>query len=209
MRTGWADGPEFVTQCPIRPGQSYTYRFTIDGQEGTLWWHAHSSWLRATVYGALIIYPREGTSYTFAKPKRESTLLLGKNRLSSKNVLVYTELIRVKQDSDLRWVGLTEFLTICRRMVEYQSSRRYQRGSQNRRCPKHFWCIHHQRSTWWSLQLLQQRYDLQPSTEMNFYEAMRLLLVTMNYYGLIKASLFVMKTLLLYRWLWVKRSSYG
>ncbi|KAF9591936.1 hypothetical protein IFM89_010294, partial [Coptis chinensis] len=47
MRTAWADGPEFVTQCPIRPGGSYTYRFTIEGQEGTLWWHAHSSWLRA------------------------------------------------------------------------------------------------------------------------------------------------------------------
>ncbi|KAJ9175943.1 hypothetical protein P3X46_014442 [Hevea brasiliensis] len=77
MRTGWADGPEFVTQCPIRPGGTYTYRFTIDGQEGTLWWHAHSSWLRATVYGALIIYPREGTSYPFPKPKRETPILLG------------------------------------------------------------------------------------------------------------------------------------
>ncbi|KAF3971732.1 hypothetical protein ACB098_06G136800 [Castanea mollissima] len=77
MRTGWADGPEFVTQCPIRPGGSYTYRFTIQGQEGTLWWHAHSSWLRATVYGALIIHPKEGDSYPFTKPKRETTLLLG------------------------------------------------------------------------------------------------------------------------------------
>ncbi|KAG8390146.1 hypothetical protein BUALT_Bualt01G0053200 [Buddleja alternifolia] len=77
MRTGWADGPEFVTQCPIRPGASYTYRFTIQGQEGTLWWHAHSSWLRATVYGALIIRPREGDSYPFPKPKRETPLLLG------------------------------------------------------------------------------------------------------------------------------------
>ncbi|KAK6145560.1 hypothetical protein DH2020_022380 [Rehmannia glutinosa] len=76
-RTGWADGPEFVTQCPIRPGKSYTYRFTIQGQEGTLWWHAHSSWLRATVYGALIIRPREGDSYPFPKPKRETPLLLG------------------------------------------------------------------------------------------------------------------------------------
>ncbi|KAI3470927.1 hypothetical protein Pfo_027590 [Paulownia fortunei] len=65
MRTAWADGPEFVTQCPIRPGGSYTYRFTIQGQEGTLWWHAHSSWLRATVYGALIIRPKEGDSYPF------------------------------------------------------------------------------------------------------------------------------------------------
>ncbi|KZV34935.1 laccase-12 [Dorcoceras hygrometricum] len=77
IRTGWADGPEFVTQCPIRPGGSYTYRFTIQEQEGTLWWHAHSSWLRATVYGALIIRPKEGDSYPFAEPKRESTLLLG------------------------------------------------------------------------------------------------------------------------------------
>ncbi|KAJ8764155.1 hypothetical protein K2173_005068 [Erythroxylum novogranatense] len=77
MRTAWADGPEFVTQCPIRPGGSYTYRFTIQGQEGTLWWHAHSSWLRATVYGALIIRPKEGSSYPFPKPKRETPLLLG------------------------------------------------------------------------------------------------------------------------------------
>ncbi|KAK9168030.1 hypothetical protein Syun_000170 [Stephania yunnanensis] len=77
MRTGWADGPEFVTQCPIRPGGSYTYRFTIEGQEGTLWWHAHSSWLRATVYGALIIRPREGSSYPFTKPKRQTPILLG------------------------------------------------------------------------------------------------------------------------------------
>ncbi|KAE8689626.1 Laccase-5 [Hibiscus syriacus] len=77
MRTGWADGPEFVTQCPIRPGGSYTYRFTVQGQEGTLWWHAHSSWLRATVYGALIIRPRDGESYPFHKPKRETPILLG------------------------------------------------------------------------------------------------------------------------------------
>ncbi|KAL9226726.1 hypothetical protein vseg_002504 [Gypsophila vaccaria] len=77
MRTGWADGPEFVTQCPIRPGESYTYRFKIQGQEGTLWWHAHSSWLRATVYGALIIRPREGTPYPFPKPNRETPIILG------------------------------------------------------------------------------------------------------------------------------------
>ncbi|MQL91525.1 hypothetical protein Taro_024138 [Colocasia esculenta] len=77
MRTGWADGPEFVTQCPIRPGGSYTYRFTVEGQEGTLWWHAHSSWLRATVYGALVIRPKENTTYPFGNPKREFPILLG------------------------------------------------------------------------------------------------------------------------------------
>lgn len=77
LRSAWADGPEFVTQCPIRPGGSFTYRFTIQGQEGTLWWHAHSSWLRATVYGALIIRPKLGDSYPFPKPNREAPLLLG------------------------------------------------------------------------------------------------------------------------------------
>nr|QCZ35196.1 laccase 29 [Salvia miltiorrhiza] len=77
MRSAWADGPEFVTQCPIRAGKSYTYRFTIQGQEGTLWWHAHSSWLRATVYGGLIIRPKQGDAYPFPKPHRETPLLLG------------------------------------------------------------------------------------------------------------------------------------
>ncbi|KAK1410787.1 hypothetical protein QVD17_37326 [Tagetes erecta] len=66
VRTGWADGPAYVTQCPIRPGQSYTYKFTVSGQRGTLWWHAHIAWQRATVYGAFIIYPR--MPYPFAAP---------------------------------------------------------------------------------------------------------------------------------------------
>ncbi|KAH9294906.1 hypothetical protein KI387_038494, partial [Taxus chinensis] len=77
LRTGWADGPAYVTQCPIQPGGSYRYRFTIVEQEGTLWWHAHVSWLRATVYGALVIYPRRGALYPFPKPHEEIPLMLG------------------------------------------------------------------------------------------------------------------------------------
>ncbi|KAJ4839803.1 Laccase-3 [Turnera subulata] len=77
LRNPWADGPDHVTQCPIQPGRSYTYRFTIQNQEGTLWWHAHSRWLRATVYGALIIYPKLGSPYPFPMPKKEIPILLG------------------------------------------------------------------------------------------------------------------------------------
>lgn len=73
----WADGPEYITQCPIQPGGTYTYRFTIQNQVGTLWWHAHSQWLRATVYGALIIYPKFGLPYPFATPNQEIPVLLG------------------------------------------------------------------------------------------------------------------------------------
>ncbi|KAJ9545276.1 hypothetical protein OSB04_024983 [Centaurea solstitialis] len=75
--TPWADGPEFVTQCPIRPGGNYTYKFNLTGQVGTLWWHSHVQWLRATVYGALVIRPRDGQKYPFVKPYREDTIMLG------------------------------------------------------------------------------------------------------------------------------------
>ncbi|KAK6249776.1 hypothetical protein SCA6_003781 [Theobroma cacao] len=66
FRTGWADGPAYITQCPIRGGQSYTYKFTVEDQRGTLLWHAHHSWQRASVYGAFIIYPR--MPYPFSAP---------------------------------------------------------------------------------------------------------------------------------------------
>ncbi|KAL9665249.1 hypothetical protein QQ045_020663 [Rhodiola kirilowii] len=75
------NGPAFITQCPIRPGGAYTYRFTIENQEGTLWWHAHSRWLRATIYGALIIYPIVGTTYPFPAPKAEFPVLLDTIRI--------------------------------------------------------------------------------------------------------------------------------
>ncbi|XP_021859777.1 laccase-11 [Spinacia oleracea] len=76
-RNGWADGPAYITQCPIQTGNTYTYDFNVTGQRGTLWWHAHISWLRATVYGAIVIMPKEGTSFPFPQPHMEANLVLG------------------------------------------------------------------------------------------------------------------------------------
>ncbi|XP_058103404.1 laccase-1-like, partial [Magnolia sinica] len=76
VRTGWADGPAYITQCPIQTNQSYTYKFTVINQRGTLWWHAHLSWQRATVHGAFIIHPR--LPYPFAIPiEAEVPIILG------------------------------------------------------------------------------------------------------------------------------------
>lgn len=58
QRTAWADGPSYITQCPIKGGKSYKYKFQVINQRGTLLWHAHYRWQRASVYGAFIIYPR-------------------------------------------------------------------------------------------------------------------------------------------------------
>ncbi|VAH66200.1 unnamed protein product [Triticum turgidum subsp. durum] len=78
LLSGWADGAHMITECPIQPAGNFTYRFNITGQEGTLWWHAHSSLLRATVYGALIIKPRNGTDgYPYAAPYGEIPIILG------------------------------------------------------------------------------------------------------------------------------------
>lgn len=77
LRNGWADGPAYITQCPIQANQSYLYNITITGQRGTLLWHAHISWLRATLYGPIIILPKRNESYPFPKPHKEFTILFG------------------------------------------------------------------------------------------------------------------------------------
>ncbi|SCU91041.1 LANO_0D10594g1_1 [Lachancea nothofagi CBS 11611] len=36
------DGPQMVTQCPIMPGDTFVYNFTVVNQVGTYWIHSHS-----------------------------------------------------------------------------------------------------------------------------------------------------------------------
>ncbi|XP_027352374.1 laccase-7-like [Abrus precatorius] len=76
LLSAWADGPEYVTQCTISPRNNYTYKFNVTRQEGTLWWHAHASVLRATVHGAFIIHPRSG-QFPFPKPFEQVPIILG------------------------------------------------------------------------------------------------------------------------------------
>ncbi|KAF9436682.1 hypothetical protein BGZ76_003283 [Entomortierella beljakovae] len=55
--TNWMDGTTGVTQCPIPPGQSFTYNFTVPNQWGTYWWHAHAaSQYIDGIIGPLIIH---------------------------------------------------------------------------------------------------------------------------------------------------------
>ncbi|KAG9121220.1 laccase, multicopper oxidase, benzenediol:oxygen oxidorectuctase [Ceratobasidium sp. 392] len=69
--TAWMDGPAGVTQCPIPAGGSFQYKFKIEGQWGTYWWHAHAgAQLSDGVYGAFIIHSvydplKRGTHYDY------------------------------------------------------------------------------------------------------------------------------------------------
>ncbi|THX67128.1 hypothetical protein D6D08_06828 [Aureobasidium pullulans] len=48
------DGPSRVTQCPITPGTSFTYDFTVD-QSGTYWYHCHTDYCYPDGYRAPFI----------------------------------------------------------------------------------------------------------------------------------------------------------
>ncbi|EEF35291.1 laccase-14 [Ricinus communis] len=77
-RNPWADGPEYVTQCPVPANTSFTHEIILSDEEGTLWWHAHSDWSRATVHGAFVILPPEGKSYPYdIQPDEEQLIVLG------------------------------------------------------------------------------------------------------------------------------------
>ncbi|KAI0062735.1 laccase [Artomyces pyxidatus] len=55
--TNYADGPSFVTQCPIIPGNSFLYNFNVPDQAGTFWYHSHfRNQYCDGLRGALIIY---------------------------------------------------------------------------------------------------------------------------------------------------------
>ncbi|GLJ51144.1 hypothetical protein SUGI_1088640 [Cryptomeria japonica] len=51
--TPWSDGAEAITQCPILPGQTFVYKFTVD-RPGTYLYHAHYGMQRsAGLYGSI------------------------------------------------------------------------------------------------------------------------------------------------------------
>ncbi|KAJ8760621.1 hypothetical protein K2173_015288 [Erythroxylum novogranatense] len=75
-RNPWSDGPENITQCPIQPGKNFTYEVIFSTEEGTLWWHAHSDWTRATVHGAIVILPSIGTNFPFPTPYAQQTIVI-------------------------------------------------------------------------------------------------------------------------------------
>ncbi|KAJ1419908.1 Multicopper oxidase, type 1 [Sesbania bispinosa] len=77
VRNPWFDGPEYITQCPIQPGYMFKQIIHLTMEEGTIWWHAHNGWARATVHGAFIIYPKRGHRYPFPKPHVEVPIILG------------------------------------------------------------------------------------------------------------------------------------
>lgn len=58
--TNFMDGTVGVTQCAIAPNSSFTYKFKVDGQSGTYWYHAHHSAQSADgLLGPFIVHSKQ------------------------------------------------------------------------------------------------------------------------------------------------------
>ncbi|TXT06322.1 uncharacterized protein COLE_05653 [Cutaneotrichosporon oleaginosum] len=56
-KTQYMDGVPGFSQCSIPPGGSFTYRFELDQEKGTYWYHAHfGNTMSDGVLGALLIH---------------------------------------------------------------------------------------------------------------------------------------------------------
>ncbi|KAK7024867.1 laccase [Favolaschia claudopus] len=54
--SSWADGPAFVTQCPIAANHSFLYDFKAPGQAGTYWYHSHLYQYCDGLRGPMVVY---------------------------------------------------------------------------------------------------------------------------------------------------------
>ncbi|KAK3411652.1 hypothetical protein EUGRSUZ_I00388 [Eucalyptus grandis] len=71
----WSDGTEGVTQCPILPGDNFTYRFIVD-RPGTYLYHAHYGMQReAGLYGSIRVLLPDGVAEPFTYDYDRSIIL--------------------------------------------------------------------------------------------------------------------------------------
>ncbi|EIN07541.1 laccase [Punctularia strigosozonata HHB-11173 SS5] len=72
----YADGPAFVTQCPIAPNHSFPYQFNPINQTGTHWYHSHESLQYCDgLRGPLVIYDPDDPAKHLYDIDDESTVI--------------------------------------------------------------------------------------------------------------------------------------
>ncbi|KAF9594952.1 hypothetical protein IFM89_035522 [Coptis chinensis] len=73
--TPWSDGTAGVTQCPILPGETFTYKFVVD-KAGTYLYHGHYGMQRTDgLYGSIQVSVPDGVTEPFAYDYDQSIIL--------------------------------------------------------------------------------------------------------------------------------------
>ncbi|KAI0078079.1 laccase [Panus rudis PR-1116 ss-1] len=74
--SNWADGPAFVTQCPLVPGNSFLYNFNVPDQAGTFWYHSHLGLQYCDgLRGAFIVYDPQDPQASLYDVDDETTII--------------------------------------------------------------------------------------------------------------------------------------
>ncbi|TFK25254.1 laccase 17 [Coprinopsis marcescibilis] len=78
-RTASEDVTAMVTQCPIAPGNSYTYDIPLNGQSGTHWYHSHlSSQYVDGLRGTIVVYdPTDPHAALYDEDNANTVIQLG------------------------------------------------------------------------------------------------------------------------------------
>uniref|UniRef100_A0A0A0M2J6 L-ascorbate oxidase n=1 Tax=Cucumis sativus TaxID=3659 RepID=A0A0A0M2J6_CUCSA len=119
----WADGTASISQCPINPGENFTYEFKVD-KPGTYFYHGHFGMQRAAgLYGSLIVDLEEGKKEPFQYDE-EINLLLSDWWHAS----VHEQEVGLKSNP-MRWVGEPQTILIngtgqfnCTSLEKYNTS---------------------------------------------------------------------------------------
>ncbi|KPM42761.1 Laccase-1 [Neonectria ditissima] len=102
LGTPWSDGVPGVTQHPIEPDCSFTYKFRAT-QYGSYWYHAHfRGQIEDGMYGAIVINPRSGDPKPFHLISEDSHTIRAMEE-AERNVvpLVITDFTHLT--SDAKW----------------------------------------------------------------------------------------------------------
>ncbi|KAJ7071631.1 laccase [Mycena amicta] len=72
----WADGPSFVTQCPITTNNSFLYTFPSGSQAGTFWYHSHLAVQYCDgLRGAFVVYDPKDPNLHLYDVDDDSTII--------------------------------------------------------------------------------------------------------------------------------------
>ena len=83
------DGTVGVTNCPIAPGQSFTYRFNVTGQSGTYWYHSHVSMQASDgLVGPFVIHSQRERALQQMTYKQDRIVMLSDHYYDSSSELL-------------------------------------------------------------------------------------------------------------------------
>jgi FtsP/CotA-like multicopper oxidase with cupredoxin domain len=102
-KTPWSDGVPGLTQRQIRPGCSFTYRWTAT-QYGSYWYHAHQrGQINDGLYGPIIIHPRGSEQKPFGLISSDiATVHAMENAEAKVKPLVLSDFRHITSEDDWR-----------------------------------------------------------------------------------------------------------